>query len=121
MPKFSEGAGNVVASDTRSALSDLDKAYLANLRMAASIVETFDGAGVPAAVSQKLYATMSESVSQLVGVRKEMVSAIGQLLVIKDKSNIAETDLGCLSPWGSLDEPVREPVGHKRAPITQRA
>ncbi|MET0239365.1 MAG: hypothetical protein ABW184_05650 [Sphingobium sp.] len=97
MFKLTEGAAHVVAADSRTAIEDFDAAFISGMRLATNAIEGIKGAGVPAGQSQRLYKKLVESFGQLVEGRATLISAIGHLQIIHQKSNIAETDLGC--PW----------------------
>jgi hypothetical protein len=102
MLHFRNNACDVLAHDTRSTVAQFDQAYLASLRMAATIVETFDGSGLPAGQSQRVYSRMNAGIGRLMEGRGEIVSVIAHLLAIKGQSNVAETDLGCPGPWSDV-------------------
>ena len=95
MLKFRPGAGALVAADTKNAVAAVDDALLSSVRMYASIIEATQGSNLPAAQSQKLLASMTESLQSVVKGRGEIVNTIRQLTVIKGQSNFAPEDLGC--------------------------
>jgi len=99
MLHFEEGACHVLAGDTRTAFADMDKAYLAGLRMAATIVETFHGSGLPVGQSQKVFTRMNQGLAHLVEGRGEIVSVVTHLHAIQARSDVAEVATGCPLPW----------------------
>lgn len=108
MLHFRDGACRVLADETRFAVGQVDQAYLASLKMAATIAETFDGSELAAAQSQRVHSRMIAGISRLIEGRGEIVSVVAQLTVIKGKSNIAETDLGCPGPWSEFLTEMRD-------------
>lgn len=111
MFKLQESSARAVAARSRTAMIDVDSAYVAQLRFAAGAIEAIQGAGLPVGQSQKLMRTIQQATGKLVDGRGDLVSVMAQLLVIQKNSNIAETDLGCTTPWnmplfftGSLEQ-----------------
>jgi hypothetical protein len=82
MLNFRPGAGALVAADTRNAVAAVDDALLNSVRMYASIIEATQGSNLPAAQSQKLLASTTESLQCVVKGRAEIVDTIRQLTVI---------------------------------------
>lgn len=115
MLHFEEGACRVAAGDTQSAFSGADEAYLASLRMAATIVETFKGSGMPAGTSQRVYEGLNASMAHFMEGRRELVSVVGRLQVLHAKSNQAEVSFGC--PWFEALEPKVPARAQDRAAI----
>jgi hypothetical protein len=95
MINLSEGAAQVAAGDARCAVSDYDKAFASGLRLAATYVDTIDGAGVPIALSQRTYAAFSDSFAKLVDSRGSLMSVIRQMQIVHRSSNIKEMGMGC--------------------------
>lgn len=95
MVNFQPGAGAVVAADSKNAVAAVDDALLNNLRMYASFIEATQGSNLPAAQSQKVYKSLSASLSAIVEGRADIVAAIRQLNFIKGASNLRELDFGC--------------------------
>ena len=100
MLNFRPGSGALVAADTRNAVAAVDDALLNSVRMYASIIEATQGSNLPVAQSQKLLASMTESLQCVVKGRAEIVNTIRQLTVIKGQSNFAPADVGCPNGWG---------------------
>ena len=106
MLNFRPGAGAIVAADTKNAVAAVDDALLNSVRMYASIIEATQGSNLPAAQSQKLLTSMTESLQSVVRGRGEIVDTIRQLTVIKGQSNFAPEDFGCpegLQPAGAIE------------------
>lgn len=115
MPKFEPGAVRVVASDTSAVLADFDRAYLSGLRLATSILETFDGSGMPASQSQRVYRTMQSGFDRIIEGRGEIVSVVAQLQVIQRNSNCAEVAVGCPWPWSTTTGETRSEANFSTA------
>ncbi len=117
MLQCKEGAWHGLAGDTRVTFADMDKAYLASLRMAATIVETFAGSELPAGHSQRVFARMNEGICRIIEGRREIVSAVGHLQAIQARSNVAEVALGCPLPWPLLASAGTEEADRPMAPV----
>jgi hypothetical protein len=116
MLNFRPGAGALVAADTRNAVAAVDDALLNSVRMYASIIEATQGSNLPAAQSQKLLASMTESLQCVVKGRAEIVDTIRQLTVIKGQSNFAPEDYGCPLGWGMLASAAPPEQGQSAMP-----
>ncbi|MHA6717875.1 hypothetical protein ACX40Y_00350 [Sphingomonas sp. RS6] len=99
MLNFHPGAGAIVAADSKSAVQAVDDALLSTVRMYASVLETTKGSNLPASQSQRLFASLTASLSQVVSGRAEMVSTLRLLTHIKGQSNFAVEDFGCPDGW----------------------
>lgn len=118
MLNFQPGAGVVVASDTQTAVAAIDDAVLNSLRMGASILEATRNSNLPAPASQKLLASMTAGLSQVVAGRAEMVELICQLARMKRDSNLAEYDYGCPDGWPTGSERAAPVAGaRERGPV----
>lgn len=95
MHKIETGVGNVVAADTRTAMASVDATYLAQARMAASVVEAATASKLPAGATQGLLRAMTDSMSQVIAGRTEMIKALAELQDIQRKSNLREVGFGC--------------------------
>lgn len=105
MLRFRPGAGAVVAADTQNAVAAVDDALLNGMRLCSSIIEATQGSNLPAAQSQRLLASMTSGLAQVVAGRGEIVATIRQLTTIKGQSNFAPEDYGCPEmPMGRLEE-----------------
>jgi hypothetical protein len=104
MFKLTEAAVQVVAADSRSAVAEFDDTYITSLRLAANAAEGLRGANVPAGQTQRLFRSLTESLDKIIEGRGSLVSAIGQLQILKMRSNQAETDGGCPEDWGDLGQ-----------------
>ena len=112
MIQLSQGAGEVVAGDIRSALEAYDNAMLSSARVSASSIEAMMGAGVPAGQSQRLLASIVASMGSVVEGRSRLVDAIRHMLEIKDGSTLMSSDFGC--PTGAA-RPLEIEPGQARA------
>ena len=116
MLNFSENACRVVAADACTTFSDVDDAYVSTLRMAADLVETFKGSGLPAGQSQKIHELMIEGADLMIKGRRRFVSVTGRLQAMASQSNVSEVSFGC--PGGIpfiTDEPASlpDPIGQE--------
>lgn len=105
MLKFREGAGPVVAADTKNAVAAVDDALLNSARLIASVIEATQGSNLPVGESQKLLSSMTSGLQAVLAGRGDMVTAIRQMTMIKGRSNFAPMDYGCPGGW---DEPSGE-------------
>lgn len=113
MHKIEEGVGGVVAADTRTTMASVDATYVAQARMAASIVEAATASNMPASATQELLEAVTESMTQVVASRTKMIKALGQLQQIQRKSNLREVGFGC--PGGL---PSSASLGERNAPVS---
>ena len=95
MHKIEQGVGSVVAADTRTTMASVDATYLAQARMAASIVEAATASHLPAGATQELLEAVTDSMTQVVAGRTKLIKALGQLQQIQSKSNLREVGFGC--------------------------
>lgn len=95
MHKIEQGVGSVVAADTRTTMASVDATYLAQARMAASIVEAATASDLPAGATQELLEAVTDSMTQVVAGRTKLIKALGQLQQIQSKSNLREVGFGC--------------------------
>lgn len=109
MLQFELGRANVLGADLRQMLSDIDKAYLSSLRVAGTIVETFEGAGVQASQAQRVHVKMLEGLTRMIDGRGEMVGVVSRLVAMKSQSNISADDVGCPWPWDSAISATHAP------------
>jgi hypothetical protein len=102
MINLTEGAGAVVAGEVRDAFAAVDQALLSSARMCASVIEATKGAGIPAGQSQRLLRSITSGMNRVVDGREEIVEALRQMNVIKDRSNLAPVSYGCPTGWEEL-------------------
>jgi hypothetical protein len=111
MLKFHAGAGAIVAADSKLAVQAVDEALLGTVRMYASVLETTKGSNLPASQSQRLFNSLTASLTQVLNGRAEMVSTLRMLTHIKGQSNFAAVDFGCPAGWvPSKAQVAAEPV-----------
>jgi hypothetical protein len=115
MFNFRPGAGAVVAADSKNAVAAVDDALLNSVRMYASIIEATSSSDLPASQSQKLLASMTESLNSVVKGRGEMVATIKHLAAIKAQSNFAPENFGCPDTWPATATATL-PAETRRAP-----
>jgi hypothetical protein len=106
MLKFREGAGPVVAADTKNAVAAVDDALLNSARLIASVIEATQGSNLPVNESQKLLASMTSGLQAVLDGRGSMVAAIRQMTDIKGRSNFAPTDFGCPVGWNASSREI---------------
>lgn len=99
MLKFRPAAGPVVAADTKNAVEAVDDALLSGLRLYASVIEATKDSNLPVAQSQKLFSSLNDGLSQVLGGRADMVRTVRILTQIKGESNFAPEDFGCPAGW----------------------
>jgi hypothetical protein len=119
MLKFREGAGPVVAADTKNAVAAVDDALLNSARLLASVIEATQGSNLPVGESQKLLVSMTSGLQSVLHGRSNMVDAIRQMTDIKDRSNFAPLDFGC--PGGPPSATAAEFMPSVEALPPQRA
>ena len=95
MHEIEQGVGSVVAADTRTTMMSVDATYLAQARMAASIVEAATASCLPAGATQQLLEAVTDSMAQVVAGRTKLISALVQLQQIQRQSNLREVGFGC--------------------------
>ncbi|WP_432770124.1 MAG: hypothetical protein HEQ22_05085 [Sphingopyxis sp.] len=95
MHKIDQGVGSVVAADTRTTMASVDATYLAQVRMAASIVEAAAASNLPAGATQELLEAMTDSMTQVVAGRTKLIRALSQLQHIQSMSDLREVGFGC--------------------------
>lgn len=106
MHKIEQGVGSVVAADTRTTMRSVDATYLAQARMAASIVEAATASNLPAGATQGILRAVTDSMSQVVAGRTELIKALTELQQLQRNSNLREVGFGCpggLPSQASLD------------------
>lgn len=111
MHKIDQGIGSVVAADTRTTMASVDATYLAQARMAASIVEAAAASDLPAGATQELLEAVTDSMSQVVAGRTKLIRALGELQQIQRKSNLREIGFGC--PGGLPSQALLEAQNEK--------
>ena len=99
MIELKNGAGIVVAGDVQNAFSAVDDALLNTARMCASVIEATQGANIPAQQTQRLLRSITASMTAVVDGRDEIVTALKQMIAIKDHSNLAPVSYGCPVGW----------------------
>lgn len=117
MLNFNEGAVKVLASDFSAMLGDIDRSLASSFKTSALIPEVFDGSGMPAAQSQRVFRRMSDAVAKMVDGRAEIVSAIAHLQVLQGRSNCRETATGCPLPWEPLFAEKQKDFVVESAPV----
>ncbi|BAK67633.1 hypothetical protein SLG_29580 [Sphingobium sp. SYK-6] len=95
MFKIQETTGLVVADDTKSTITAIDRAILCKTRLASSIIEASEQSGLPMAQSQKLLEGMARGFDHLVAGRGDMLSVVRHLTAIKGGSSLKVVDFGC--------------------------
>lgn len=101
MLKIQENTGLVVAEDTKSTIAAIDRALLSETRLAGSILEASEQAGLPMAHSQKLLEGMARGFDRLVAGRADMLAVVRHLTTIKGRSNLEVIDYGCPDGLGA--------------------
>lgn len=110
MFSISEQVGHVVAADTRTSVSSLDAAVIAQARMCATVVEASGAEHLPIGTIQKVLDSLSSGIRDLVASRAELITAVRELNVIQSESSLQETSFGC--PTGPYFATLREdPIG----------
>ena len=102
MLQFPEAAALVVAGDTRTTVTSIDRALLESARLTASILEASEGSGLPHSRKQKLLEGLSSGMNAIVASRAELGRVIAHLTAIKGVSNLRETADGCPDDWDKL-------------------
>lgn len=105
MPKFTQAAGQTVASDVRSAFDSLDRAVHDAARLATDFIEACAGSELPPARSQRVLKSLADGIAKVVDGRADMVQAQRTLVSIKTGSNLDVYDFGC---W--MDDAQKTPV-----------
>lgn len=95
MYAISKQIGQVVAADSQSSVSSLDSALIAQARMCATVVEASDASHLPMGATQKVLASLTGGMRNLVESRAELLAAVQELTVIQRRSNLRETGFGC--------------------------
>jgi hypothetical protein len=95
MPKFTQAAGQTVASDVRSAFDSLDRAVHDAARLATDFIEACVGSELPPARSQRVLKSLADGITKFVDARADMVQAQRTLVSIKTGSNLDVFDFGC--------------------------
>jgi hypothetical protein len=101
MYKLSESAVQVVAAGTRETLDQFDTGLEVGLRTMADTVAGLRGAGVPAGKVQQLQERMFDTFESYRHLRRNFIKAVSHLQAIQQRSNQAETDAGCPTPWSN--------------------
>ena len=86
MINLTQGAGEVVAGDVRSAVAAYDNALLSSARICASVIEASQDAGVPIGQSQMLLGSIATSMNSMIEGRSGLVDAVRHMLAIKKAS-----------------------------------
>lgn len=114
MIELKQGAGLVVAGDVRNAFAAVDDALLNSARMCVSVIEATQGSNIPAQQIQLLLQSITAGMSAVVGGRAEIVTALKQMIAIKDQSNLAPVNYGCPDGWKAIVTPDHgAPVGER--------
>ncbi len=95
MQKFDANMGALVAADTQETLKALDDAILSELKLCTTLVEAIQGNDLPIVQSQKLLNSVTSGLSHIVAGRADMATAVKQLTIMKQDSNLAVYDFGC--------------------------
>lgn len=111
MLKIEKNTGLVVAEDTKSAITALDRAILSETRLTTSIIEASEQVGLPMAQSQKLLESMARGFDHLVAGRADMLAVVRHLNTIKGRSDLEVVDYGCPDGlgadfWAKADQTV---------------
>lgn len=104
--KIEQNNGQVVANDTQTSLSSIDRAIADNLNLCSSIMEVSKASNLPISANQPLIEGCADSLNDIVSGRRKMVKLLAGLERIQQQSNLAETAFGC--PNG-LHGKVRHP------------
>lgn len=116
MIELNAGAGTVVAADVRTAFASVDESLLNQARMTVSVLEATQGADIPAGQKQKLLRSLSDSMAAMVEGRSSICAALGEMLKIKQHSNLSPVSYGCPIGWEDLKAsaaPAAMPVVEK--------
>jgi len=95
MPKFTQAAGQTVASDIRSTFDSLDRAVYDAARLATDFIDACTGSELPPARSQRVLKSLADGIAKVVDGRADMVQAQRTLVSIKTGSNLDVYDFGC--------------------------
>lgn len=95
MPKFTQAAGQIVASDIRSTFESIDRAVHDAARLTTDFIEACVGAELAPARSQRVLKSLSDGIAKVVDGRGDMIQAQRTLVTIKDNSNLDVYDFGC--------------------------
>ena len=87
-----------IAADARTVLRKTDQALLAQAQLVASLLEGADGADLPIATTQTLYATAHAHGTKLLEGRGELSRLVARLTAVKDMSDQRELAIGCPRP-----------------------
>jgi hypothetical protein len=85
-----------LASDIKHAHAAVDTALIHMTRLATNMLEVGAETGLAAADSQKAIEAAAEGITGMVAGRNRIVRMHRQMASLKDQSNLAVTDLGCL-------------------------
>lgn len=105
MPKFTQAAGQTVASDIRSTFDSLDRAVYDAARLATDFIDACVGSELPPARSQRVLKSLADGIAKVVDGRADMIQAQRTLVSIKTGSNLDVYDFGC---W--MDDAQKPPV-----------
>lgn len=106
--RITNAGGRTVSTDLATAFGSFDAAILDTARLTTSIMETQQASvGIPPALAQRYMDSLAESLSKVVEGRRRMVDAHRALVVVKDGSNLAETDYGCWTVGESATIPTK--------------
>lgn len=105
MPKFTQAAGQTVASDIRSTFDSFDRAVYDAARLATDFIDACAGSQLPPVRSQRVLKSLADGIAKVVEGRADMVQAQRTLVAIKTGSNLDVYDFGC---W--MDDTQKPPI-----------
>ncbi len=114
--QIEQTSGAVVAAETQDAVTTLDTALLAQLRLCGSMIEVNNGLKLPIASSQRVLHSITQGISSLVSTRSNITAVIRDLTIIKNNSNLQETSFGCTEP---IIRPSAKNASNNSLKITQ--
>lgn len=109
MLNFNEGICQVLAQDTRNSLADIDRSIGSKARMIGTIVDTFEGAQLPAVRAQSIFRRAHAALGHIIEGRGEVASMISELQVLQRHSNVKEVSFGCTAPWDAFTTAEKTP------------
>lgn len=110
MHSIDTAAGQVIATDTRTAVDAIDKAVMSFANLCASILEVSKASNLPVNTAQSALQNAANGLSKLVSSREDISRATHDLVNIKKASVLETTSFGC--PTG-CPKPDSGPQGRK--------
>lgn len=106
MNKMSMAGGLTVAGDLRIALGGLNASIVDIARLSVSTAETVQSSEIPVKDSQRALRGVIKVATLMLDAREEAIKTLDCMLVIKGKSNQAETDFGCTPGMPATEMPM---------------